>query len=192
MLILSRRGCDALLSMRSIPSQFRAMSASKRMPTEPSYFVSLIFKHTKAFFAIQAADGPGAALKAELLRPIAEDVFELVTQRYIFFLAAMKKTEESLRKLKKGKRTAYSLFGAAAGGREDDGRGDEEKIRTQMILDVDAFGREAESLGVAVNENAAYRSLVEMARSGLTDGGDRKSTRLNSSHSGESRMPSSA
>ncbi|KAH9892690.1 COG complex component [Cubamyces lactineus] len=167
-MILSRRGCDALLSMRSIPSQFRAMSSSKRMPTEPSYFVSLIFKHTKAFFAIQTVDGPGAALKADLLRPIAEEVFELVTQRYIYFLAAMKKTEESLRKLKKGKRTAYSLFGGA-GAREDDGRGDEEKIRTQMILDVDAFGREAESLGVAVNENAAYRSLVEMARSGLTD-----------------------
>ncbi|KAI0335101.1 COG complex component [Cubamyces sp. BRFM 1775] len=167
-LILSRRGCDALLSMRSIPSQFRAMSSSKRMPTEPSYFVSLIFKHTKAFFAIQTVDGPGAALKDDLLRPIAGEVFELVTQRYIYFLAAMKKTEESLRKLKKGKRTTYSLFGASA--REDDGgRGDEEKIRTQMILDVDAFGREAESLGVAVNENAAYRSLVEMARSGLTD-----------------------
>ncbi|OSC97865.1 hypothetical protein PYCCODRAFT_1471508 [Trametes coccinea BRFM310] len=56
--ILSRRACDALLSMRSIPSQFRAMSSSKKMPTEPSYFVSLIFKHTKAFFTIQTVDGP--------------------------------------------------------------------------------------------------------------------------------------
>ncbi|KAI0645824.1 COG complex component [Trametes meyenii] len=166
-LILARRACDALLSMRSIPSQFRAMSSSKRMPTEPSYFVSLIFKHTKAFFAIQTVDGPGAALKDDCLRPVAQDVFELVTQRYIYFLSAMKKTEESLRRLKKGKKSAYSLFGSSS--REDDGRADEEKIRTQMVLDVDAFGREAESLGVAVQENAAYRSLVEMARSSLTD-----------------------
>ncbi|RPD78692.1 COG complex component [Lentinus tigrinus ALCF2SS1-7] len=165
--ILSRRGCDALLSMRSIPSQFRAMSSSKRMPTEPSYFVSLIFKHTKAFFAIQTVDGPGSALKDTFLKPVAEEVFEVVAQRYIYFLSAMKKTEESLRRLKKGKKSTYSLFGSSS--REDDGRADEEKIRTQMILDVDAFGREAQSLGVAVQENATYRSLVEMARSSLTD-----------------------
>ncbi|KAL1945811.1 hypothetical protein VTO73DRAFT_1813 [Trametes versicolor] len=166
-LILSRRACDALLSMRSIPSQFRAMSASKRAPTEPSYFVSLVFKHTKAFFGIQAVDGPGAPLKDALLAPVAREVFELVTQRYIYFLAAMRKTEESLRRLKKGKKSTYSLFGTS--GRDDDGRADEEKIRTQMVLDVEAFGREAEALGVAVQENAAYRSLVEMARSSLTD-----------------------
>ncbi|KAH9858848.1 COG complex component [Lenzites betulinus] len=166
-LILSRRACDALLSMRSIPSQFRAMSTSKRMPTEPSYFVSLIFKHTKAFFGIQSVEGPGAALKDTFLASVATDVFELVTQRYIFFLSAMKKTEESLRRLKKGKKSTYSLFGSS--GRDDDGRADEEKIRTQMALDVEAFGREAEALGVVVQENAAYRSLVEMARSSLTE-----------------------
>ncbi|KAI0823373.1 COG complex component [Trametes gibbosa] len=167
-LILSRRACDALLSMRSIPSQFRAMSTSKRVPTEPSYFVSLIFKHTKAFFGIQAVEGPGAAMKDGYLTPVAGEVFELVTQRYIFFLSAMKKTEESLRRLKKGKKSTYSLFGNS--GRDDDGRADEEKIRTQMVLDVEAFGREAEALGVLVKENAAYRSLVEMARSSLTEG----------------------
>ncbi|TFK92716.1 COG complex component [Polyporus arcularius HHB13444] len=165
--ILSRRGCDALLSMRSIPSQFRAMSSSKRMPTEPSYFVSLIFKHTKAFFAIQTVEGPGSALKDTFLKPVAEEVFEVIAQRYIYYLSAMKKTEESLRRLKKGKKSTYSLFGSSA--REDEGRADEEKIRTQMILDVDAFGREAESLGVAVQENTTYRSLVEMARSSLAD-----------------------
>ena len=74
-------------------------------------------------------------------------------------------TEEGLRKLKRGKKS-YSLFGKA----DDDGKADEDKIRTQMILDVDAFGREAESLGVAIQENATYRSLAEMARSSVTDG----------------------
>lgn len=172
MLILARRGCDALLPMRSIPSQFRA--SAKKTPTEPSYFVSLIFKHTKAFFGIQTVDGPGCALKDSLLAPVAEEVFEVVAQRYIYFLSAMKKTEESLRRLKKGKKATYSLFGASKG--DDDGKADEDKIRTQMILDVDAFGREAQSLGVAVQENATYRSLVEMARSSTTDGESAPST----------------
>ena len=79
----------------------------------------------------------------------------------------MKKTEESLRRLKKGQRSTYSLFGSSS--REDDARADEEKIRTQMILDVEAFGCEAESLGVVVEGSATYRSLTEMARSSLTD-----------------------
>ena len=35
-----------------------------------------------------------AALKDVLLKPVAEDVFELVAQRYMYWLSVMKKTEE--------------------------------------------------------------------------------------------------
>ncbi|GJE92723.1 COG complex component [Phanerochaete sordida] len=166
--ILSRRGYDTLLPMRSIPSQFRAMTASRRLPTEPSHFVSLIFRALKVFFGIGAADAPGANLKDEFLHSYAEEVFENVAQRYIYFLTAMKKTEESLRRLKKGKRSAFSLFGSSSTN-ADDGRADEEKIRTQMILDVNAFGKDAESLGVAVDENSTYRALKELANAPLTE-----------------------
>jgi len=167
--ILSRRACDALLSMRSIPSQFRAMSSSKRMPTEPSYFVSLIFRPIKAYFGIGTADGPGTALEKEFMQSFSEEIFEIVTQRYIHYLSAMKKTEESLRRLKKGKKSAFSLFGNSAAAKDDDGRADEEKIRTQMILDVDAFGKDAESLGVDVGHSDTFKILKDLAGSGLTD-----------------------
>lgn len=81
--ILTRRGCDALLPMRSIPSQFRAMS-SKRMPSEPSHFVSLIFRSLKTFFGVGAGgDAPGGALKDDFLKLYAEEVFENVAQRYV-------------------------------------------------------------------------------------------------------------
>ena len=40
--------------------------------------------------------------------------------------------------------------------------------------------------------NLFYRSPTDPILSGVFDWLDRKSTRLNSSHSGESRMPSSA
>jgi hypothetical protein len=89
--------------------------------------------------------------------------------RYIYFLTAMKKTEESLRRLKKGKRSAFSLFGSASASKDDDSRADEEKIRIQMILDVDAFGKDAESLGVSVNESSTFRALKELANAPLTD-----------------------
>ena len=81
----------------------------------------------------------------------------------------MKKTEESLRRLKKGKKSAFSLFASSASSGNDDGRADEEKIRAQMILDVEAFGKDAESLGVSVNESSTYRSLRELANAPLID-----------------------
>ncbi|PSR73204.1 hypothetical protein PHLCEN_2v10925 [Hermanssonia centrifuga] len=168
-IILSRRGCDALLPMRSIPSQFRAMSSSKRNPTEASHFVALIFRSLKNFFAIGASDGPGAALKNEYLKTFATEVFEVVAQRYIYFLTAMKKTEESLRRLKKGKKSAFSLFGSSTASKDDDGRADEEKIRKQMILDVEAFGKDAQSLGVSIGDSSTYCALKELANANLID-----------------------
>ena len=79
--ILARRGCDALLPMRSIPSQFRAMSSSRRLPTEASHFVALIFRSLKAFFGVGATDGPGSALRDDQLKAFSEEVFEIVAQR---------------------------------------------------------------------------------------------------------------
>ena len=80
-------------------------------------------------------------------------------RRYGYYVTAMRKTEESLRRLKKGRKTTFSLFGG--GAKDDEGR-DEERIRTQMILDVEAFGREGEALGVEVGQSAAFRMLDEM------------------------------
>ena len=81
----------------------------------------------------------------------------------------MQKTEESLRRLKKGKKSAFSLFGGST-AKEDDGRADEEKIRVQMVLDVAAFGKDAESLGVAVQRSETFIVLEEMAGASFTDG----------------------
>lgn len=70
--------------MRSIPSQFRAMTASRKLPTEPSHFVSLIFRALKVFFGIGAGDAPGAILKDDHLHSYAEEVFENVAQRSVY------------------------------------------------------------------------------------------------------------
>ncbi|CAA7261620.1 unnamed protein product [Cyclocybe aegerita] len=157
--VLTKRCCDGLLPVRSIPSQFRAMS-NKRNPSVPSYFVSSILRPVKQYFAIGAADGPGSALKDAFLKPYATEVFNNVTQRYISYLTAMKKTEESLRRLKKNKKQPFSLFGSSAGA-SDEGK-DEERIRSQMILDVEAFGRDAQSLQVEVDTNQHFLFLKEM------------------------------
>ncbi len=116
---------------------------------------------------MESGIGPGASLKEELMQPYAQEVFEAVVQKYIFYVTAMRKKEESLRKLKKGKKPAFSLFGGMP--KEEDGR-DEERIRQQMVLDVEAFGKDAETLGVDVQGSASFKSLHEMAIAPLNDG----------------------
>ena len=77
----------------------------------------------------------------------------------------MKKTEESLRRLKKGRQSAFSLFGSSGPANDED----EERIRTQMILDVEAFGRDAASLGVNLQANEMFKSLNEMVHTSLLE-----------------------
>lgn len=88
--------------------------------------------------------------------------------RYIFYLTAMKKTEESLRRLKKGKKSTFSLFGSSS-AKEDDSR-DEERILAQMVLDVDAFGKDAESLGVDISRSNSFKMLEGLVHTNLADG----------------------
>ena len=164
--ILTRRASEALQPVRSMPLQFRAMS-NKRPPSEPSFFVAGVLRPVRTFFGVETGIGPGASLKEELMQFYAEEVFEAVVQKYVFYVTAMRKKEESLRKLKKGKKPAFSLFGGAP--KEDDGR-DEERIRQQMVLDVEAFGKDAETLGVDVQGNAGFKSLHDMAIAPLNDG----------------------
>lgn len=88
-------------------------------------------------------------------------------QKYIIYVTAMRKKEESLRKLKKGKKTPFSLFGG--GPKEEDGR-DKERIRQQMVLDVETFEKNAKALGVDVQGSASFKSLLERVIAPLNDG----------------------
>lgn len=81
--ILCRRASDALLPVRSIPSQFRAMQ-NKKMPTERSYFVPLIMRPVSSYFGIKTAEGSmGALLKDAYMRQFASEVFRVASQRSV-------------------------------------------------------------------------------------------------------------
>jgi conserved oligomeric Golgi complex subunit 2 len=82
-------------------------------------------------------------------------------------LTVLKKTEESFRRLKKGKKSTFSLFGGGP-SRDDDNR-DEERIRTQMVLDVQALGKDASSLGVDVDKSVSFKALDELVHSSFID-----------------------
>jgi len=166
--ILTSRCCEPLQHVRSIPSQYRAMSARKgsEMPTECSYFVPNVLRPLREF--LLDADGPGVVLQKEFGRAWAEEVFKEVAIKYTSHLAGMKKTEDSLRRYNKSKRSTFMLFGpnnasgAAAGDKE--GR-DEFRIRAQMVLDVETLGKNAKSLGdmIDVDRSEEYNELMALA-----------------------------
>ena len=84
--ILCRRASDALLPVRSIPSQFRAMQ-NKKMPTERSYFVPLIMRPVSSYFGIKTAEGGmGAPLKDVYMKQFASEVFRVASQRSVFIV----------------------------------------------------------------------------------------------------------
>lgn len=96
---------------------------------------------------------------------VVEFLFCLTCLRYISYLTTMKKTEESLKRLK-NKKPTYSLFGNATP--VNDVR-DEERIRSQMILDVEAFGKDAQSLHIDVSTNPKFIALKEMVYASESD-----------------------
>jgi len=124
--------------------------------------VHTILRPLKYFFA-----GPGERLKEAHMRAYATEIFDNVCQRYIYYLSAMKKTEESLQRLKRGKKqtTALSFFG---GGQQDNGR-DEERIRQQMILDVEAFAKDGEGLGVDTQVLDSFKMLLDMVQASFLE-----------------------
>ncbi|KAJ8076522.1 hypothetical protein PM082_000945 [Marasmius tenuissimus] len=159
---LTKRACDALLPVRSIPSQLRAMS-NKRPPSEPSPFISTIMRPVKLFFGTTGTgDAVGAPLKEEFLVQFATEVFDEVSQKYVGYIAAIKKAEESLKRFKIGKKKTFSLFGSKDD--ENQESRDEERIRVQIVLDIEAFERDGLALGVKVDDSQSYKALSELAQ----------------------------
>lgn len=77
----------------------------------------------------------------------------------------MKQAEESLRRVKK--KPTFSLFGARNAADEER---DEERIRAQMMRDVDSLGDEARALGMGLDEvvekSEGYKELKRVAALG--------------------------
>lgn len=93
----------------------------------------------------------------------------------------MKKTEDSLRRYNKSKRSTFMLFGAnngngAAGG-DKEGR-DEIRIRAQMVLDVETLGKNARSLGAMIDVDGSEEYAELKALAAHTETQVRRSTEV--------------
>jgi hypothetical protein len=119
---ISRRCMDSLKLVKSITSQYR--HTNRHPPTEPSYFVSNIFKPFQQFIQqnenLIEYDHIGTA--------VAEAVVTRYTTIIVELLTNLKKTEDSLKKLKRNNKKNVS--------QQSNGMSDEDKIRLQLYLDV--------------------------------------------------------
>ncbi|KAJ3803011.1 COG complex component [Lentinula aff. detonsa] len=157
--MLTERCIVPLNAVKKIRTDLRA-KAIKQLPTEPHPWIPSILRPLKVFFG---KDGVGAILKTGYLELWSNQVFESVCEKYITQVSTLKKAEESLRRLKRGtKNTTFSLFGNA--NSKDDESKDEERIRAQLILDVEAFGKDAETLGIIPGNNDAFVALSNLVQ----------------------------
>ncbi|KAG8688523.1 hypothetical protein FRC11_005294, partial [Ceratobasidium sp. 423] len=156
--ILTKRCAEPLANAKSIPVQYRG---ARRSVTEPSPFVATVWRPLATFFG---ANGPGERLKEDFGKEWCSTVFEEVVARYTALLIKIKQTEQSIRRVNRA--PTFSLFGRTAGGEERD----DERIRAQMMLDVDSLGNEARSLGFGmtevVNGSEGYKELKRVASQG--------------------------
>ncbi|KAG8834249.1 Type I HSP40 co-chaperone [Serendipita sp. 399] len=176
--ILVKKCCEPVEKVRQVPGQIRATSRMRDAQGTPSAFVLEIFKPVRDFFGMPSTSsvvigGPGApssafrgagkALREEYEEKWAREILEVVSSRYILHLGIMRKNEEAVRRLKKGARTGISLFGLSSSNVQDDAQKEEERVRNQMILDVERLGKDAQIFGVDLSTVPAYGSLVAFA-----------------------------
>lgn len=156
--ILSKRCSEPLRLVRSGASQVRAnASKGNGKAPEPSYFVPNILRPAKVFL-----DGHGKVLQESMKRDIMQTLFEDLANRYEAALSKMKKDGDALKRLKKG-RQGFQLFGrstaSSTAANEEAASAEDEKVRLQMSADIEAFAKDAESLGVVLGDSEALKAL---------------------------------
>lgn len=92
----------------------------------------------------------------------------LTIVRYMLHISGMRKNQESLRRLRMGQRSGFSLFTTSASNNDEIDR-DEERVRTQLQLDVTAVGNDAKSLGVDISKSTAFKALEDMLHRSSVD-----------------------
>lgn len=83
---------------------------------------------------------------------------ECADASYAAILTSVRKTEDLLRKHRKGKKNTFSLFASSAPPEAD-----EQRFRAQMLADVQALADDAATLGVDVKAVDGWAELHEVA-----------------------------
>ncbi|XP_019631010.1 PREDICTED: conserved oligomeric Golgi complex subunit 2-like [Branchiostoma belcheri] len=142
-----------------IPRLYRR--TNREIPSKASAYVSATVKPLQMFLEEHAA-----IISVTRRSQWVVSILKVVTERYYSvtddILTAVRKMEDSLKRLKK-LRKGDSGNSSSSGGMSDD-----DKIRLQLVLDVKQFGEEIQALSVPLDAISTYRQLLELVESAQT------------------------
>nr|CAD7438945.1 unnamed protein product [Timema bartmani] len=157
---VSNQSLSQLRQVNDIPRLFRR--TNRDIPTKPCLYVAAILAPPLSFHKAYREVVGAAQLQRWLTL-----IFSAITQQFYSsvndVLTSVQKTEESLRRLKKVRDRL-----SATTPSEGKGLGDDDKIRQQLVLDVQSFCEGVESVDVKkddVDKLLELLNLVEAARS---------------------------
>lgn len=150
--------CKTYLKLVSdIPRLFRR--TNREVPSKPSVYVA------NAFQPLQKFTQDASPFLLETMRnEWSSEILACMTQQYYYLtsnvLTSIKKMEESLSRLKKGRDKGLNTISASASGMSDD-----DKIRFQLYLDIESYGKQIEELNFDRSKIEMYQGLVELVES---------------------------
>lgn len=151
--IILNKSVDQFKSVNELPRLYRR--TNKEVPSKPSKYITSFCN-----ILINYVEGSASFLPVEKKNSLILDIIQEISNQFESvadeLLISVKKTEESLRRLKR--KTGAS---ASQGSVTDDN-----KIRMQIILDIDSFRSQAQDLG-ATSRVENLLKLLDRAKSDM-------------------------
>mmetsp|Transcript_36950 Transcript_36950/g.104270 ORF Transcript_36950/g.104270 Transcript_36950/m.104270 type:complete len:768 (-) Transcript_36950:202-2505(-) len=144
---------QVLKQLRGITATYRL--TTRPMPTRPSHYVAGVLVALRQFRELPQAAGLPAAVSKGLVTMCAERVSRSYADMANDLLTTMKKTQDSLKRLKKGRAQKPDTVVGGSGEQATD----QEKITLQLFLDVQEYGRQLQSFELAPAELPEYQGL---------------------------------
>lgn len=142
-----------LKQVADIPRHYRR--TNREVPSKPSTYSTGLFKPLAMFF-----DEHKAVLTETKKQEIARAVLQNLAEQYYTatsdVLTSVKKMEVSLKRLKKARGTGVSTG--------TQGMSDDDKIRQQLIVDIEYYGQQVETFGFSSNSLEGFPRLLELCK----------------------------
>lgn len=160
---LSTQCCTNLKSAYDIPRLFRR--TNREVPNKPSNYVTTTLKPLQSFLSDHQLL-IAASCRHEWVMTIVGGVTVQFLNITLEVLTSVKKMEDSLKRLKKARDKSSTMpVGNSSGITDDD------KIRLQLALDVEYFGKQVKLLGINGTDIPSFQALVELVESARSSPG---------------------
>ncbi|CAL1540061.1 unnamed protein product [Lymnaea stagnalis] len=153
-----KRCSTFLAQVNDIPRLYRR--TNKEVPSKPSTYLSSVIKPLSQFCA-EHSQALNQQQKSEFLTHVFGTLSQQFSEVTAEVLTSTRKMEESLRRLKK-----------ARGGekeKEKAGVGDSDKIRTQIIIDIQSFHSQMQEFGLVPSSIEGFTKLSTLAQEAQAD-----------------------